>query len=97
MTHKVNKEAAESMAIQALSFIAEESERLGRFLALSGIDPASIRSAAADPNFLVGVLDYVVGDETLVVEFAKTHGFAPEALIAARAALAGRSAQEEQA
>ena len=50
---------AEALAIAALSFIASEPERLGRFLALTGIGPESLRAAARDPGFLVGVLDHV--------------------------------------
>ena len=36
---KTSRETAEALAIAALTFIAEEPERLGRFLALSGIGP----------------------------------------------------------
>ena len=45
-------EAAEALAIAALTFIAEEPERLGRFLALTGIGPESLRAAAREPGFL---------------------------------------------
>ncbi len=48
---------AEVLAIQALSFLAGEPEELGRFLALVGIGPGSLRAAAADPRFLAGVLE----------------------------------------
>ena len=63
------REAAEQIAIQALSFLAEDAERLGRFLALSGIDPGSIRGAAREPRFLAGVLDHIAGDERLLLAF----------------------------
>ena len=55
------------MAIQALSFIAADPERLGRFLAATGIGPGDIRAAAREPLFLAGVLDHITGDETLLV------------------------------
>ena len=48
------REVAEIVAIQALSFVASEPERLGLFLAESGIGPESLRAAAADPRFLAG-------------------------------------------
>ena len=41
------REVAEIVAIQALSFIAGEPERLGLFLAESGIGPETLRNAAA--------------------------------------------------
>ena len=54
------REVAEIVAIQALSFVAGEPERLGLFLAESGIGPETLRSAAADPRFLASVLDFVL-------------------------------------
>ena len=48
---KKGRETAEALAIAALTFIAEEPERLGRFLALSGIGPESLRAAASEPGF----------------------------------------------
>jgi hypothetical protein len=80
--------AAAELAIAALTFIAEEPERLGRFLALSGIGPESLRAAAREPGFLSGVLDYIVGDEPLLIEFAGHTGIDPEDVARARAALA---------
>jgi hypothetical protein len=43
--------AAEKLAIAALEFIVADPERLSRFLATSGINPVSIRSAAREPRF----------------------------------------------
>jgi hypothetical protein len=83
------QDAAAAVAIAALGFIAAEPERLGRFLALSGIGPESIREAAQDPQFLAGVLDHLCSDETLLVGFAEQQGVDPEQVMRARQALAG--------
>ena len=64
------REVAEIVAIQALSFVAGEPERLGLFLAESGIGPETLRSAASDPQFLVSVLDFVLRDDETVKAFA---------------------------
>jgi len=56
------REAAEALAIQALNFLATEPERLGRFLALSGLGPESIRAAAAESGFLANVLAHLGED-----------------------------------
>ena len=81
--------AAEALAVEALSFLAAEPERLGRFLALTGIGPDEIRDAAAAPHFLAGVLDHIVGDERLLIEFATQASLKPEAVMRAATALGG--------
>ena len=77
------------MAVQALGYLAEDDERLGRFLSLSGIDAAGLRAAAGQPGFLAGVLDHVMSDEALLVAFAEHAGLAPEEIAKAHSALAG--------
>jgi len=80
------KDSAEALAIQALTFIAEDGERLGQFLAATGIGPAQIRAASGEPGFLTGVLDYLVGDESLLainrekIDDAFADAFAADAL-----------------
>ena len=81
-------EVAEVLAIQALGFIAQDEERLGRFLALTGMGPGEIREAAREPHFLVGVLNYVAGDEHLLLAFAGHAGIDPGTIAVARQALA---------
>lgn len=83
------REAAEALAVQALSYIAQDGERLGRFLSLTGIGPAEIRSAAREPGFLGGVLDYVASDERLITDFAAEAGLNPADVERGRAMLAG--------
>ncbi len=78
---------ANDIAVSALSFLAEDAERFGRFLALSGLDPASIRQAATSPGFLAGILDHVAGDESLLLAFAAESGISPANIAAAHALL----------
>jgi len=86
---KAVEDAASALAIAALTFIAAEPERLGRFLALSGIGPESIRAAARDPGFLLGVLDHLLGDEPLLLAFANENEIDPQDVQRARSVLAG--------
>ena len=81
------REVAEIVAIQALSFIAGEPERLGLFLAESGIGPETLRNAAADPRFLVSVLDFVMRDDATVKAFASASQLHPTNIPAAHQAL----------
>lgn len=84
-------QVAETVAIQALSFLAQEPARLGRFLAETGLGPETIRSAAQDKGFLLGVLDFILNDENLIDDFGEAHGIKPRQLIVAREALGGPS------
>lgn len=83
------RQAAEAVAIDALSYLAADVEQLGRFLAITGIGPEAIRDAARDPNFLAGVLDYMASDETLLVAFATHADLKPATVERARALLSG--------
>jgi hypothetical protein len=78
----------EMLAISALAFLAEEPERLSRFLDLTGLSPATLRQAAAEPRFLASVLDYLGADESLLLAFAANAQVAPEAIAAAAGRLA---------
>jgi Protein of unknown function (DUF3572) len=81
------REVAEIVAIQALSFIAGEPERLGLFLAESGIGPETLRTAATDPQFLASVLDFVMRDDATVKAFAAVSQLHPTNIAAAHQAL----------
>src|SRR6202051_5360820 len=89
MTKRVHnaREVAEIVAIQALSFVAGDPERLGLFLAESGIGPETLRTAAADPHFLAHVLDFVMRDDATVRAFAAPSQLHPTNIAAARQAL----------
>ena len=85
---KAGKEAATELAVAALSFLAAEPERLERFLALTGLGPQSLRAAAREPSFLIGVLEHVAGDETLLLAFADEGEINPQDVARALEALA---------
>jgi Protein of unknown function (DUF3572) len=78
---------AEALAVDALTYLAGDTEALGRFLSLSGIGPANLRSAAADPGFLAGVIDFFLSNEALLLGYARHAGVPPERIGEARRAL----------
>jgi hypothetical protein len=92
---RINRKVAENLAIQALGFMAGDPERLGAFLAATGIGPEMIRKAAAEPAFLAGVLDHVCGDEALLIGVAEHAGLTPQDVVHAQAVLSGRPWQRE--
>ena len=81
------REVAEIVAIQALSFIAGDPARLGRFLPETGIGPETLRKSASDPKFLTSVLDFVMRDDTTVKAFAEASELHPTNVAAAHQVL----------
>ena len=71
-------EAAEWVGIHGLSFLAGDAGRLGRFLSLTGVGPREIATAKDDPQILASVLEYLLGDEPLLLEFAANNNLPPE-------------------
>ncbi len=81
------REVAEIVAIQALTFVAGDPERLGQFLAESGLGPETLRNAAANPQFLASVLDFIMRDDATVKAFAESSELHPTNVAAARQVL----------
>jgi len=81
-------EDAAMLALSALTFLAEDGPRLGRFLQLTGIGPDQLRAVADAPETLLAVYDHLLGDESLLLVFTASKGIAPETVAPARAALA---------
>jgi hypothetical protein len=89
-----SREAAEMLAIQAFSFIAEEPERLGAFISVTGIAPEAMRTAATEPDFLAGVLEHMLADESLLIAFADSAAIDPAEIARAHNSLSGHGARD---
>ncbi|WP_368911980.1 DUF3572 domain-containing protein [Taklimakanibacter deserti] len=74
---KLSIEEAEIISLKALAFLAIDGDRLGRFLALSGVSPADIREAVQNPRFLAGVLNHLLQDESLLLTFTADQDLDP--------------------
>jgi len=81
--------AAETLALKALAFLAGEGETLDRFLAVSGVQPKDLRERVGDPLLLAAVLDFVLGEDQLLLAFAREAAVDPKLVHAARRALPG--------
>jgi len=77
-------EQAEALAIEVLRFLASDIDRLGGFLAQSGLSPENLRAAAGSPGFLAAVLSYLMQDDTLLLGFAEQSGRDPRQITIAR-------------
>ena len=91
MTKKpsLDRNNAEEVAISALVFLSNQPEQMQRFMDLTGLDPASIRSAASDRNFLVSVLEHIMQDEAVLLSLAESASLNPADIVAACQILSG--------
>ena len=94
-SRRMNREDAEGFAIAALGFIAGDAERLGRFLAVTGLGPETLRQAARDKAFLGQVLSFLAEDEPLLLAFAADLGENPMRIAEAHRFLAGPRHERE--
>jgi hypothetical protein len=80
---------AETIALQALGFLADDASRVSRFLALTGSDPAQLRADAKNREFQAATLEYMLTDESLLLAFCQESGIDPAIVGPAHALLGG--------
>ncbi len=84
----MQSDRAESIGVSALLFLAEDTPRLSRFLALTGIGPSELRIEARSPRVLAAVLEHLMQDESLLLVFCAADAIPPEDIAPAQRALA---------
>lgn len=85
----MKQESAETIALQALGWMAADPEILGGFLAASGLGPGDVAARAQEPEFLAAVVDHVMQQDAWVLDFCASAGLAPSSLMQVRASLPG--------
>lgn len=86
---KSEQEQAETVAIQALGWMAGNDEVLGQFMGASGASIDDLRAGAGDPAFLGALLDFLMLEDAWVIAFCDAANLPYEAPMRARAALTG--------
>lgn len=70
-------DTARGIAINALGFLTGDTARLARFLDVTGWTPASLASPDSRLAILLAGLDYLMGEEDLLLTFAANSGLDP--------------------
>ena len=83
------RRAAETLAAQAFSWVAEDADRLNAFMAMTGAGPADVVRNATSARFLGTVLDYILTEDALVIAFCDSRSISYTLPIQARALLPG--------
>lgn len=87
----MQQDQAETVALQALGFLAGDEDRLARFLAMTGVGPEDLKGRIGDPAFLGAVLDHLLGYEPDLMAFAAEAEIDPALVGRARAVLPGQA------
>jgi len=85
----VQQDTAETIALQALGWLAGNEELLPVFLGATGAGEDDMRERAQDPEFLGSVLEFLMNDDTWVVEFCDSRQLRYDQPMLARQALPG--------
>lgn len=85
----MSSEDAETLALEALGWMAAEDDLLQVFLGSAGLSSSELAARANDPELLAAVLDFLLTDDRMVQNFSTATGRPPEAAMRARAALPG--------
>ena len=76
----MSREHAFDLATDALIFIAGDPNRMAKFLGTTGYRPDQIRAHANAPEFLAGILGFLLGDESMLLAFAANGNHDPSTL-----------------
>lgn len=83
------RESAETLALQAFSWLLGQDDLVGLFLNATGAGQGELASLAGDPVFLGAVLDFLMEDDARVIGFCDAHGLPYPAVMQARQELPG--------
>lgn len=80
--------AAETLGLKALTWLAAQPDALARFFSASGLSATDLRGRASEPDLLAAVVDYLLSQEALAMEFCATEAVASRDLHLAQHVLA---------
>ncbi len=78
-------------ALNALQHIAADERLLTLFLQQTGMTPDTLRAQAAEPDFQAGVIDFILSDDAIALDFCAAFDLRPESLMQIRRRLPGAS------
>lgn len=88
----MTRDGAETLALQALGWLAGQEALFTRFLGDSGATAQDIAAAAGDAAFLGAVLDFLLMEDAWIIDFCDAAGIGYGMPMQARAALPGGQA-----
>ena len=80
---------AETIALMALSYVAERDTVMKLMVVQTGIAPVTLHRRASEPELLAGVLDFLLSNETILLDFCEVKKLSPDVIARIRQKLPG--------
>jgi hypothetical protein len=85
----MNRDVAETLAIQAIAHIAGDDELLSGLLAQTGMDITDLRAGIGSTEVQAGALEFLLSHEPFLMRFVEANGCAPDLPARAHLELSG--------
>jgi hypothetical protein len=82
-------EYAQTIALKGLHYILDDDNRQAHFFHMSGATLDELKNSIVDPDFLGGILDFLLNDEKQLISFCKDYNIDPPDLTVARRCFPG--------
>lgn len=69
------------LAAICLNHLAQDPEQLAGFMGITGLSPDGLRAGIGTRSFAIGLLDYVVQNEPLLVAISEANALRPETIM----------------
>ena len=90
----MNPDRAETIALQALAWIAADEELLPQLAGATGASLGDARSRAQDPAFLAGILEFLTLEDRWIQRFCDDHDLPYDVPLKALMSLPGQQRDE---
>ena len=81
MALKESQPTLQELSDLCLNHLAQNPEQLADFMGIAGISPDGLRKALGTKSFALGLLDYVVQNEPLLLGISQAASVKPETIM----------------
>lgn len=85
----VKQEQAETLALEALNWMAGDADVLGQFLGWSGASADDLRGIGASPDLMLAVIDFILLQDEWVIAASEAIGIPPQNFASIRGGFPG--------
>ena len=76
----MNQELADIIALKAVTYLLSDEKRISWLLGETGLDATDLRKSPDNPEILAGILDFLLGHENILLDFAENTDVDPASI-----------------